>query len=390
MPVAPTAPGMPMAAHTLVTRTMFSSLNGQEVTNMTQSTQPSLALPQKNLFVASLPGVALLLGVAVVAWHVTPVINGLHPAMSSLNLSNFIVAILLGMLIRNTIGVSQIFRPGLGYSTILTKTGIVVMGCKYSFAGLVKTGSEALIITAAFLFISALVLMWISRLYKMPPALGACLAAGLSVCGVSACVAIAPAVKAKNEDIAYTIAVVLMFGLIALFTFPFIGRWFELSANQFGAFAGVGIVNSAQVLAAGFAFSPEAGVVAGVYNIGRVIFLPIIVLMLAIMVATQDEEVRQQMDGTSKLRIIIDKFPVFVLGFLLVVMLNTFGMLTPTEAKKASHFMDWCFLLGFASIGLTTRLADIKAAGLSGALLGFVVASVKAALALFVVLQFLE
>ena len=338
----------------------------------------------------AIPGIALFVTVAVTAYYVTPLLYKLHPVVVQLNLSNFIVAIILGMVILNIFGVPEVCKPGLRFSTTLTKTGIVVMGCKYSFSGLVKTGSEALIIISAFLVGSALLLMWVGRKLKMSPALSACLAAGLSVCGVSACVAIAPAVRAKNEDIAYTIAVVLMFGLLALFTFPLIGQWWGLSANQFGAFAGVGIVNSAQVLAAGFAFSQDAGVVAGIYNIGRVIFLPLVVLMLALMVANEDAKVQAQMAQVSKLQVIIDKFPMFVLGFLAIVLLNTFGGLTPAQAKQASTFMDWCFLLGFASIGLTTRLADIRAAGFSGALLGFVVAGTKAALALFVVVYFLK
>lgn len=339
---------------------------------------------------SSLPGLLLLAGVAVFSWYITPRLIALHPFVKALNLSDFIVAIILGMLICNTVGVNSIFKDGLRFSTTLTKTGIVVMGCKYSFAGLVKTGSEAIIIISVFLFTTAIILMWLSRRLSMSPSLGACLAAGLSICGVSACVAIAPAVRAKNEDIAYTIAVVLMFGLLALFVFPFIGHWFNLSANQFGAFAGVGIVNSAQVLAAGFSFSNDAGVVAGVYNIGRVICLPLVVLMLAIMVAAEDAKVQSQLANTSKMRIILDKFPVFVLGFLAVVLFNTFGFLSKPEAKMASTFMNWCFLLGFSSIGLTTHLRDIKAAGFSGALIGFVVASTKAALALIVVLCFLK
>lgn len=355
---------------------------------MASCERPEPSFVRKSL--SALPGILLLTGVAVFSWFITPRLIALHPFMKSLNLSDFIVAIILGMLICNTVGVPAVFRDGLRFSTPLTKTGIVVMGCKYSFAGLIKTGSEAIIIISVFLFTSAIILMWLSRRLSMSPSLGACLAAGLSICGVSACVAIAPAVRAKNEDIAYTIAVVLMFGLLALFVFPFIGHWLDLSPNQFGAFAGVGIVNSAQVLAAGFAFSNDAGIVAGVYNIGRVICLPLVVLMLAIMVAAEDAKVHSQLANTSKMRIILDKFPVFVLGFLAVVLLNTFGFMSKEEAKMAGTFMNWCFLLGFSSIGLTTHLSDIKAAGLSGALIGFCVASVKAGLALLVVLCFLQ
>lgn len=354
------------------------------------SAAQQISMPAKNTMIQSLPGVLLLSLVAVLAWYATPHITALHPMVKALNLSDFIVAIILGMIICNTVGIPDVCRQGLKYSTLLTKTGIVVMGSKYSFAALVKTGSEAILLTAVFLFSSALVLMWLAKKLKMSASLGACLAAALSVCGVSACVAIAPAVRAKNEEIAYTIAVVLMFGLLALFSFPYIGHWLDLSPNQFGAFAGVGIVNSAQVLAAGFAFSNEAGVVAGVYNIGRVIFLPIVVLMLALMVASEDAKVQAEMSKTSKMQLIIDKFPVFVLGFLAVVLMNTFGFLTSGEAKQAGQFMNWCFLLGFASIGLTTHLGDLKAAGRSGVILGFCIASLKALIALAVVIALLD
>ncbi len=338
----------------------------------------------------SLPGVLLFVTVAVVAWYITPKFTALHPQIQNLNISNFIIAIILGMIIGNTIGIPEICKPGLQYSTTLTKTGIVVMGCKYSFAGLLKTGSEALIIIAVFLFTSAFILMWLGRRLSMSPSLSACLAAGLSVCGVSACVAIAPAVRAKNEDIAYTIAVVLLFGLLALFTFPFIGQMFDLSANPFGTFSGFALINSAPVLSAGLACCQDVGTGDGVFYSWCLYCLPLVVLALALMTAAADVKVQAQLAKISKWKLMMDKFPVFVLGFLAVVMINTFDGLTASQVKRASVFMDWCFLLGFASIGLTTRLADIKAAGFSGAALGFIVAGTKAVLALLVVLYFLQ
>ena len=79
---------------------------------------------------SALPGILLLTGVAVFSWFITPRLIALHPFMKSLNLSDFIVAIILGMVICNTVGVHAVFRDGLRFSTTLTKTGIVVMGCK--------------------------------------------------------------------------------------------------------------------------------------------------------------------------------------------------------------------------------------------------------------------
>ena len=334
----------------------------------------------------SAPGAILVIGVALAAYFIAPWLKQYPLFKTYLSLKDFILAILFGIMVKNTVGVPKIFEAGLRFSTILTKTGIVIMGAKYSMAGLVKVGGPALLYIAIFLFGTAIIMMWVGKKLKMSPALAACLASGLSVCGVSATIAIAPAVGAKNKDMAYSIAVVLMFGLLALLVFPIIGKTLNLSDAQYGAFAGVGIVNSAQVLAAGFAYSEEAGLIAGIYNIGRVLFLPFVVLMLAIMAASREAASGGEIVKINKFKLIVDKFPLFVIGFLFIVCLNTMGMFTEPEIHQAKVFMNWAFLLGFASIGLTTRLADLKAAGWSGFLMGFIVATVKAGLALAVVM----
>lgn len=241
-----------------------------------------------NGVVAALPGAMLILAVAIICFAGAPVLNSIYFFNKYLPLADFILAILLGIVIKNTIGVPDVFQPGLKYSTILYKTGIVIMGTKYSLASLATTGSKAVILIMVFLFTSTLVIWFIARRFNIPATLSALLAAGMSVCGVSVTVALAPAIKAKNEEIAYTVSVVLMFGLVSLLIFPAVGQYFELTAEEFGAFAGIGIVNSAQVIAAGLAYSPEAGAVAGIYNIGRVLFLPVIVLMLTLMVINSE------------------------------------------------------------------------------------------------------
>lgn len=360
---------------------------------MSQNVMPQQIGMQQSFaqaIVESLPGLLLVTAVAFAANFAAPALEAYPLFKTYLSLKDFILAIIIGMTIRNTVGVPAVFQPGLRYSTILTKTGIVIMGSSYSLAGLVSVGAQALVFISVFLFGTALLMMWLCRKLGMSTALGACLAAGMSVCGVSATIAIAPAVKAKNEDMAYTIAVVLMFGLLALIAFPMVGRMFNLSPEQFGAFAGVGIVNSAQVLAAGFGYSPDAGKVAGIYNIGRVVFLPFVVLMLAIMAASQEEKQGNEVTKINKLQMIRDKFPVFILGFIVIVSLNTIGMLSKPEIKIAKTFMEWAFLLGFASIGLTTRLSDLRAAGFRGFVFGFGVAGIKAACALAAVLFFID
>ncbi len=344
------------------------------------------------LALQSVPGLLLVIAVALLAYYVAPMLAEISFFKDYLSLKDFLLAIIFGIIIRNTVGIAPVFNQGLSYSTIMTKTGIVLMGASYSLAGLISVGVDAVIFIGVFLFASAYIMMKLCLKFNMSPTLSACLAAAMSVCGVSATIAIAPAVRAKNEDMAYTIAIVLMFGLVALLVFPIIGKMLALSDVQFGAFAGVGIINSAQVLGAGFAYSTEAGTVAGIYNIGRVLFLPFVVLLLAIMVASHEAEQGGQTEAVkiNKMRLIIDKFPLFVLGFLAVVCMNTFGMLSKEEVKVSKNFMEWAFLLGFASIGMTTNLGDLKAAGVKGFVLGFGVATVKAVLALVVAIMLMK
>lgn len=352
---------------------------------MTTLAKPDSAFETKGA-VSAAPGAILILAVAVVCYAGAPVLNSVPFFGKYLPLADFILAILLGILIKNTIGVADVFKPGLQYSTILYKTGIVVMGTKYSLASLASTGSKALLLIVVFLFTSTMVIWFLARRFNIPATLSALLAAGMSVCGVSVTVALAPAIKAKNEEIAYTVSVVLMFGLVSLLIFPAIGQFFELTADQFGAFAGIGIVNSAQVIAAGLAYSPEAGAVAGIYNIGRVLFLPFIVLALTLMVINSEGG---NTASVNRWQMIKEKFPFFVLAFLVVVGVNTAGMIDAETVQVSHQFMEWCFLLGFASIGLSTSLGDLKAAGPSGVVLGFSIAVVKAGLALAAAIVFL-
>ncbi|ABO50385.1 conserved hypothetical protein 698 [Desulforamulus reducens MI-1] len=335
----------------------------------------------------AIPGLILVAILAIVAMWGEGYLKTNHKVFYEVTLLNHILlAILFGMIIRNTIGVPSVLEPGLKYSTILTKTGIVIMGTKYTLASLVKVGSVSMAFITITLFATVILTFWLRKRFEMTDSLAGCLAAGFSICGVSATVATGPAVKAKGQEMAYTIATILIFGLIALFTFPALGKMMGLTENQFGAWVGVGIVNSAQVLAAGMAYGHDAGLMAGIYNMGRVVLLPFVVLYVVMQVLKNDSKAA---NNINKTQFVLDKFPMFILAFLIAVLANTAGFFSKEEIKIAKEMMDWCFALGFASIGLTTKFSDMKAAGKDGIILGFIVGAAKAVFALLVVKYFL-
>ncbi|MDH5409031.1 MAG: YeiH family protein, partial [Gammaproteobacteria bacterium] len=172
---------------------------------------------------------------------------------------------------------------------------------------------------------------------NIPNSMGGVLSAGMGVCGVSATVASAPVVQAKSVEIAYTIGTILLWGVMCMFIFPMIGQLLDMSHLKFGAWAGTGILNSAQVAGAALAYQPdgiETLKVAEIFNITRVLVLPIIVMWLAVWY------VKREQTGTkvSVSGVIIEKFPMFVIGFLLLFALSTTGMFAPANHYKGKYF----------------------------------------------------
>jgi uncharacterized membrane protein YadS len=159
----------------------------------------------------------------------------------------------------------------------------------------------------------------------------------MGVCGVSATVAASPVVQAKAEEIAYTIGTILIWGVGCMFLFPTVGHILGMGPVQFGAWAGTGILNSAQVAGAALAFDPhgiETLKVAEIFNITRVLFLPIIVLWLAAWYVKHEE-------GAAKVnlaQVVIAKFPVFVLGFIAMFALSSAGTFAPAGHYQGKYF----------------------------------------------------
>jgi uncharacterized membrane protein YadS len=172
---------------------------------------------------------------------------------------------------------------------------------------------------------------------NIPNSMGGVLSAGLGVCGVSASVAAAPVVNAKSTEIAYTIGTILLWGVLCMFIFPVVGKSFGMNYTQFGAWAGTGILNSAQVAGAALAYQPtgiETLKVAEIFNITRILFLPIIVLWLAVWFVKREATGERVNLG----QVIFAKFPVFVLGFILMFLLGSTGVFAPAQHYQGKFF----------------------------------------------------
>lgn len=256
---------------------------------------------------------------------------------SVLNLNYVVMGILAGIIIVNVFKVPDWAENGVRLSRLGLKTGVILLGTLYSFAELAQLGKLSIVLIGVFVLGSVGLVLWIGTSRKLPNSMTGVMSAGIGVCGVSASVAAAPVVQAKSTEIAYTIGTVLLFGVVCMFAFPIIGKALGMGYVQFGAWAGTGILNSAQVAGAALAFQPggiETLKVAEIFNITRVLFLPIIVLWLALWYVRR-EVGAQQVDVAH---VIISKFPVFVLGFILMFLLSSTGIFAPARHYQGAYF----------------------------------------------------
>ena len=256
---------------------------------------------------------------------------------SVMNLNYVVMGILAGIVIVNVFKVPAWAEHGVRLSRLGLKTGVILLGTLYSLAELATLGKLSVVLIGIFVLGSVGVVLWFGARRGLPNSMTGVLAAGVGVCGVSAAVAAAPVVQAKSTEIAYTIGTVLMFGVVCMFVFPIVGKSLGMGYIQFGAWAGTGILNSAQVAGAALAFQPngiETLKVAEIFNITRVLFLPIIVLWLALWYVKR-EVGAQKVDLVN---VVISKFPLFVIGFILMFALSSTGIFAPARHYQGAYF----------------------------------------------------
>lgn len=295
-------------------------------------------------FLQPLGGIVMIMLMAMaIRWYLEPLVKLLSSSLvpvfgfkiyKVLNLNYVVLGILAGVVLTNTYGIPNFAEAGVKCARFVLKMGVIMLGARYSFAELAKLGVYSVWLVGFFVLGTVFLVLWLGNLFKQPKSMIGVLSAGMGVCGVSATVAVAPVVKAKSSEMAYTIGTILSFGIVCMFVFPTIGKMAGMSPVQFGAWAGTGILNSAQVAAAALAFNAvdiETLKVAEIFNITRVLFLPIIVLVLA---TWYGKETGQKMSFKS---VVIDKFPIFILGFLLLFGMSSVGLFSPPSHYKGKY-----------------------------------------------------
>jgi uncharacterized integral membrane protein (TIGR00698 family) len=310
---------------------------------------------------------------------------GLWDQASHYNLEPPLVALALGLLISNTVGVPKWADAGLRVEFYI-KTGIVLLGTSLPLTLIAWAGPVAIVQAAIVSLVTFGVIYLTAIRLGLDRRLAAVLGTGGAVCGVSGSIAVAGAVGARKEQVSVAISLVVLWAIVMIFVLPLVARTLGLSTGVAGAWIGTSEFADAAGLAAAQAYGGYAGHVPGISGsadaavsaftlmkvIGRDMWIGVWALVLSIVATTRWESTGvHNRAGAGE---IWRRFPKFVLGFLLASAIVTWvaqgysyaaykqalvpGLVAPLQALRT-----WAFTFAFLSIGLTTRVRDFISVG---------------------------
>lgn len=323
----------------------------------------SVALPQSGELSWSrrtlglIPGLLLLFAVGYAGKFLEQFISRYGKAHHLVlpNIEYVLWAIVIGLVISNTIGIPSIFRAGVASYEFWLKAGIVLLGSRFLLGDILRLGGISLGLVAIEIAVALSFMHLLGRLFKLPPKLSSLLAVGSSICGVSAIIATQGAIEADDEEASLAIAAILALGAISLFTFPLVGHALHFSDHAYGLWAGLAVDNTAEATAAGALYSDAAGKIAVLAKTTRNAVIGFVVLGYALYWASRG----QSHAVGNKAVFLWRKFPKFVLGFLLISALATAGFFSKGQLTNLANLSRWAFLLTFAGVGLRTNLREL-------------------------------
>jgi len=256
------------------------------------------------------------------------------------------------------------------------------MGARFLLGDVLRLSGISLLLVLVELTLALTFMTWLGTRFSLKPKLITLLSVGASVCGVSAIIATEGAIESDPEDSSIAIAAILLLGAISLLFFPIIGHALHMSDHAYGLWTGLAVDNTAEATAAGALYSDAAGKYAVLAKTCRNALIGFVVLGYAIYWASKGEA----KGVTNKASFLWTKFPKFILGFLLISLLASYGFFSKPQTAALGNLSRWAFLLTFAGVGLSTNFRKLGKQGLKPFLVGAVGEIVIAGITLVLVL----
>ena len=331
-----------------------------------------------------IPGVVLALILCLFSQGINNVISIELFSNSKSPISTAMIAILLGIIMGNAFTPRPGMMLGLDFTQkYILKLGIIFLGIRLSFGEFIKFGTIAIpLIIICILSVLILIKLLIKKV-PISSRMSYLIAIGTSVCGATAIVATAPVINAKKTEVAYAIANITLFGVIAMLVYPYFAEWYFYGEPiKAGLFLGTAIHETSQVAAAGLIYdqqfnSPETLNVATVTKLIRNTFLVIMIPLFAFLYNRGEVK--------DKSYSILSIFAYFVIGFIGMIIIRNIG--DQIFLIENANYEIWKTLISYikslatvfltmamAAVGISINLNELKSMGYKPFIVGFIAA----------------
>lgn len=288
------------------------------------------------------------------------IISG-YKGLKDLGLEAVIFSLSIGLLIRNAFGIPEWFRTLLN-GEVFVKIGLVLLGTTVIFRDILKAGSlgliQALLVVVSVWYFA----YWLCRKLKIDDELTMMISSAVSICGVSAAIATAGAIKGDTKKLSYVISLVLVTAIPMMIFMPILAKFLGLSQEETGAWLGGTIDTTGAVVASGSLVGEVALKISTIVKFSQNVLLGAAAFAISIYWTYNKKAAPGQHVEKPTLNLIWERFPKFVLGFVAASLLFSFVL----SADKISEVKDglkniqllW-FVLAFTSIGLETKFSDL-------------------------------
>lgn len=279
--------------------------------------------------------------------------------VKALNLEAVIFSLAIGLIIGNVFNLPAWFRSALS-TELFVKIGLVLLGTSIIFGDILKAGSLGLIQALAVVLSVWYFAFWICKKLKIDEELSLMISSAVSICGVSAAIATAGAIKGDSKKLSYVISLVLITAIPMMIFMPYIAQYLGLSQEVTGAWLGGTIDTTGAVVASGTLVGETALKISTIVKFSQNVLLGLAAFAISIY-WTYANKTEGKVEKPT-LGLIWDRFPKFVIGFVAASVLFSFFLSSEVIASVKDglkNVQTFWFVLAFTSIGLETKFSDI-------------------------------
>jgi len=357
------------------TNTFGKVLSGQNLLRMLYLLIGFWILALIGILIMGMPGGKFTAGFPIVfILSVIAAIIGGNSTISYYGLETVFWALILGLLVSNTIGVPGWLKEAVKTEYFI-KIGLVLLGAEILFTTMVKVGAYGMVQSIVVIAVVFYFCFWLAKKLGLDDEFASILGTAVSICGVSAAIAAGGAVKGDPKKVSHTISLVLLCAIPMLIFEPIIAKAMGWLPAMTGAWLGGTIDTTGAVVAAGAIAGPEAMSVAVVVKMAQNVLIGVAAFLLAIWFVFKGKEGGQK-PGAAEIWF---RFPKFVVGFIIASIVFSFFM-TEGFAKGVTAITApiraWWFNLAFICIGLDTKFKELVSMGGGRPAAAFLIAQV--------------